>query len=220
MDVPNSQCRIYNMDHSLYKTINCPVPADNYLADIKYVSQNLFDSDSEIELLYTYYQYIPTATSYYYVYNSKVINETGSSLININGARFVYIYKTGENENKLFAFCYDYSVWPEIIWTNIYSLPGMWVYSDILYNKQKDLLPNAYPNPATDMIRLNYELPEDNMNARMNIIDSKGRVVKYYQIDDHTDHILLNVNELSAGVYYYQIEYNNNRTLSKKFIVQ
>ena len=23
MDVPNSQCRIYNMDHSLFKSINC-----------------------------------------------------------------------------------------------------------------------------------------------------------------------------------------------------
>jgi hypothetical protein len=27
MDVPNGQCRIYNMDHSLFKTINCNVPA-------------------------------------------------------------------------------------------------------------------------------------------------------------------------------------------------
>ena len=42
MDVPTKQVRIYNMDHSLFKTINCTVPNGYFLADIKFVSENLF----------------------------------------------------------------------------------------------------------------------------------------------------------------------------------
>lgn len=75
MDVPNEQCKIYNLNHSLFKTINCSVPNGFYLTDVKFVSENLFDNDSEIEILCTYYKYISTATSYYYEYDSKIINE-------------------------------------------------------------------------------------------------------------------------------------------------
>jgi hypothetical protein len=51
MDMPNAQCRIYNLGHSLYKTINCSVPNNCYLADIKYISEKVFDSDAGLELL-------------------------------------------------------------------------------------------------------------------------------------------------------------------------
>jgi hypothetical protein len=220
MDVPGSQCRIYNMDHSLFMTINCAVPTENYLADIKYVSENLFNSDSKIELVYTYYQYFQTTNSYYYVYNSAVIDENGSNLMDIDGARFIYVYKTGDTEYKLFAYCYDYSVFPEIIWTNIYSLPGTYIPLENLAVKQPELFLEAYPNPATDIIRLAYELPANTKSAKMNLLDSTGRIVKNFQIDGHSDHIVLNVNDLSAGIYYYNIEYNNLRTTSKKVVVQ
>ena len=221
MDVPASQCRIYNMDHSLFKTINCAVPANNYLADIKYVSQNLFDTDSDIELVYIYYEYIqPTADTYYYKYKSRVINENGSNILDINGARFIYVYKTGDNEYKLFAFCYDYSVWPELIWTNVYSLPGILVSTGELALRQPDLLLNAYPNPASDIIKLAYELPENIRIAKMNLLDSNGRMVRNFTVDDHTDHLELNVSDFSPGVYYYNIEYNNHRSSSKKIVIQ
>jgi hypothetical protein len=118
MDVLASQVRIYNMDHSIFKTINCSVPNGYYLADIKYVSENLFNSDSQIELAYTYYKYVPTSTSYYYIYGAKVINESGSNLLSIDGAQYIYVNKTGETEYKLFAYCYDYSVSPEkVVWS-------------------------------------------------------------------------------------------------------
>ena len=42
---------------------------------------------------------------------------------------------------------YNYSVFPETIWTNIYSLPGMPVFSAKLKDKP-DFELNAFPNPA------------------------------------------------------------------------
>ena len=219
MDVPASQVRIYNMDHSLFKTISCSVPNGYYLADIKYVSESLFNSDSQIELAYTYYKYVSTSTSYYYIYGAKVINESGSNLLNIDGAQYIYVNKTGESEYKLFAYCFDYSVSPEKVWTNIYSLTGSLVSSLNISANQPDNFLNAYPNPATGIIRVDYELPDDIKNARLNILDSSGKTVKNFMVDRHSDHLTLNVNDLSSGIYHYYIEYDYSRTSSKKLIV-
>ncbi|MBU2650972.1 MAG: hypothetical protein KKA81_08555, partial [Bacteroidetes bacterium] len=75
MDVANSQCRIYNLDHSLWKTMSFSLPANNYLYDIQYVTQNIFDQDSEVECLVTYYEYIDNGSTQYYEYTTVVYNE-------------------------------------------------------------------------------------------------------------------------------------------------
>lgn len=220
MDVPNSQVRIYNMDHSVFKTINCSVPNGYYLSDIKYVSENLFNSDSQIELAYTYYQYVATSTSYYYMYGAKVINETGTVLQPIDGAQYLYVNKTGDAEYKLFAYCFDYSVFPEKVWTNIYNISGFPVFSASISDKQQDVLLKAWPNPASEVIRLQYELPVNVKSASMNVYDSSGRKVKNFAIDSHSDHIAMNVNDLAAGTYLFNIEYDNIRTDTKKIVIQ
>lgn len=220
MDVPASQCRIYNMDHSLFKTINCSVPNGYFLADIKFVSENLFNADSQIELAYTYYKYVSTSTSYYYIYGAKVITENGTVLQPIDGAQYLYVNKTGDSEYKLFAYCFDYSVSPEKVWTNIYGLTGSLVSVLNISGNQPDNFLNAYPNPATDIIRVEYALPDDIKSARLHILDSSGKTVKNFLVDGHSDHLALNVNDLSSGIYHYYIEFDNSRTSLKKLIVQ
>jgi hypothetical protein len=220
MDVPASQVRFYNMDHSLYKTVNCAVPNGYYLSDIKYVSQNLFNTDAQIEFTYTYYKYVSTTTSYYYMYGSGVANENGTNLLTIDGAQYLFVNKTGDTEYKLFAYCFDYSVFPETVWTNIYNLPGSLVSAANISGRQPDVFLNAWPNPANDIIKLNYELPDQIKNASLYLSDSNGRPIGNYQIDNHSDHLALNINDLAPGVYLYYIEYNNRRTVSKKIVVQ
>lgn len=220
MDVPNSQCRIYNMDHSVYKTINCTVPSGYFLADIKFVSEKLFNSDSQIELAYTYYKYVATATSYYYSYGAKVAGENGSTILTIDGAEYIYVIKTGDAENKLFAYCFDYSVSPEKVWTNIYNIPGSLISALASPDSQPDILLNAYPNPASDVVKLSYALPVNVKSASLNLLDSTGKTIQNYRIDSHSDHIALNVGDLSTGVYHYYIEYGKLRTPSKKIIIQ
>jgi hypothetical protein len=220
MDVPNSQCRIYNMDHSIFKTINCAVPGGYYLSDIKYISESLFNSDSKIELAYTYYQYVETTSSYYYNYGSKIINENGSNILTVDGAQYLYAIKTGETSYQFFAYCFDYSVYPEKVWTNIYSLPGTLVATTNFLGGQSAVSMNVYPNPATDIIKLDYELPTNVKSANLNVVDASGRAVKNYQIDRHSDYLALSIGELSSGVYHYYIEYDNMHTLLKKLVVK
>lgn len=220
MDVPNSQCRIYNMDHSIFKTIQCSVPTGYYLADIKFVSEKIFNTDTQIELAYTYYKLITTSNSYYYIYGAKIISENGSVLQNIDNAQYIYVNQTGNEEYKLFAYCFDYSISPEKVWTNIYDIPGTLNASISNSGVYPDVLLNAFPNPATEHIRLVYELPINVKSAKLFLVDSKGRMLRNFQIDGHSDNIALNISDLSSGIYFYFIEYDKHRSASKKIIIQ
>ena len=82
MDVPFSECRIYNLDHSLYKTIRVKLDPNHYLYDISYVTRRLFNHDDSIEFLYMAYEYIEDTVPYYQ-YMVGVVNETGTSLLKV-----------------------------------------------------------------------------------------------------------------------------------------
>lgn len=218
MDVPNAQCRIYNLDHSLFKTISINVPNNFYLADIKYVSESLFDNDSGIELLFTCYKYVPTTNSYYYIYNSKIINEDGTVILNIDGSRYNYVNQTETSTYKLFSYCYDYSVFPEVIWTNIYSLQGTTSFSSMLWNDEPKL--SAFPNPADKTVTVAYQLPEKVSEGVLHLLDNSGRQVNQFIVDQHSDHLSLDVSQYQAGVYHYFVEYENTKTPSRKLVIQ
>ncbi len=218
MDVPKSQCRIYNLDHSLFKTINCPVPNNFYLADVKYISEKLFDSDDGLELVYTYYKYVSTSNSYYYEYDSKVINEDGSALTTIDGARYIYVNKTGNDTYKMFAYCFDYSVFPEKVWTNIYNLPGTSVLS--MLNKVPEFNLDIFPNPASEKVNIFYTLPENEDEGILHIIDNSGRLINQFTVDNHTNYLSLDVQPYQDGIYHYFIECNGSRTPTKKIVIQ
>jgi hypothetical protein len=218
MDVLNGQCRIYNPDHSLFRTINCNVPNGFFLYDIKFLSENLFDNDAGIELLCTFYKYY--SSTQYYEYDSKIINEDGSQIAFIDGALYNYINQTGENEYKLFSYCYDFSLFPEKIWTNIYRLSQTNVSSLYINNPGGDLKADAFPNPAVYSLRVEYTLPSGEQDGILFLYDSRGRAVDEFHVDGHTDHLLLNVSGYSKGVYHYFVKSGNQKSISQKLIVQ
>ncbi len=220
MDVPNGRCQIYNLDHTLFKTINCNVPTDFYLADLTYISEKVFDDDAGIELVCTYYKYIPTTNSYYYEYDSKIINEDGTQIKPIDGGRYIYIFQTEENTYKLFAYCFDYSVFPEKVWTNIYNLPGNPVFSAYLNDNKPEVLLNAFPNPASQTVKVAYDLPSSVETGKLHLFDNNGRAVDQFIVDHHTDHLELDVSKFRAGVYHYFIEYGITKTPSKKLVIR
>lgn len=218
MDVPSGQCRIYNTDHSLFKTINCNPPNGFYLYDLNYLSEKLFDSDPGIELICTFYKY--NSAQAYYEYDSKIINDDGSQMIFIDGSMYNYVNITEDNTWKLFSYCYDYSVFPEKVWTNIYNLPGNPVVSAALNQQNPEVLITAFPNPASNSLKVAYTLPANIDQATLHLIDNSGQMVEQFIVDNHSDHLMLNVERFQTGIYHYFIEYGNNRTASKKLIIR
>ncbi len=218
MDVPASQCRIYNMDHSLWKTIHLPVPVNNYLLDIKFVSEGLFTDDDRLAMAYVYYSY--NQTTEVYSYNAKVITESGVELLSIPGCLYLHVHNMQNAGYKLVAYSYDFSVWPETVKTHVYSLPGEeTTKADFLHINQVSLA-GAYPNPAKDYTIIPYELPAGVAEGKIILSDIRGNTIKTYRVDQHFDHLRVETSGLPAGVYMYTLITGETAVGSRKVVVR
>ncbi len=217
MDVGTDQCRIYNIDHSLWKTIDLDVPSGHYLYDIKYVSENLFTTDNSVSLIYIYYYY--DEVYQYYTYTLKIVKEDGTNLKTIEGAQYVYANNIGEAGAKLTVYAYDYSYYPYPVTTIIYDLPG-----ELLSSNSESEYPSpnllAYPNPSTDFSIVPYLLPDGTTEGEIQILDMQGKTVKTYRVDNQFDHLRINTGQFPRGTYLYKLVAGGHSTKANKLIIK
>lgn len=218
MDVINSQCRIYNTDYTLWKTINLNVPANNYLYDIKYVSENLFTTDNSLALAYIYYSY--DATNQYYTYTAKIIKENGTELMSIPGCQLLYAVNLGELGTKMEAYVFDYSQLYYTVQTRYYDLPGTLV--NAIQDQHVDGMAamRAFPNPAGVIATIPYSLPNGQFEGILTLTDLQGKTIKTYTVDRNFDRITIETGQLPHGTYLYYIKAGNFNSRPEKLIVE
>ena len=217
MDVPASQCRIYNMDHSLWKTIHLPVPANNYLYDIKYVSEGLFTNDEHLALAYVYYSY--NASTQVYSYNAKIISESGQELLSIPGCLYLDVHDMKQQGFKLLAYSYNFNVWPETVKTLVYSLPGQLATKANSPEIIRAMASPAFPNPASSFLILPYKLPDGNSEGLLTLSDMQGHAVRTFRVDSHFEHLRIDVRSLPAGTYVHSLTSGGQIVETGKVIV-
>jgi hypothetical protein len=216
MDVANNQCRLYNPDHSLWKTIQLAVPEGDYLYNIQYVSDKLFNTDSNVELSYTYYSYNDSAQ--YYVYETRVITESGNVLITIPGASYIEVKVSGPGTYKYLAYVWDYSVIPYTVQTWVYSVPGRLLSVDGPPGFTSTLQP-PFPNPGTTEIHIPYNLPEGVTEGVLYVYNSNGQLIKSYEVDRNFAYINVGVGDLPKGMYIAKLHAGSTTNETYKFIV-
>ncbi len=213
MDIANSRCIIYNTNHTTWKTINLPVPANNYLYDVKYLSENLFTTDNGLCLAYVYYQY--DDINQYYTFNAKIIRENGTVLATIPGCQYLNVYNTVNEGSKLVAHSYDYSIVLYTTTTRVYSLPGTLTsipeQGDISFSQA---LP-AFPNPASTEVTIPYSLPSGTNTARLTLTNASGQVVKETLLNANERQCKLDIQGIPAGMYLYTIDAGENSRTGK-----
>lgn len=217
MDVGNNQCRIYHTDHSLWKTVNLTVPADHYLYDVKFVSENLFTTDNNLALAYVYYSY--DETGQYYTYFARIISENGTVLLTIPGAQYLYVNDLGEEGVKLVAYVYDYSVYPYTIKTRVYDLPGEPTNSPVIEAGHFDLTGQPFPNPAGEFTQIPYDLPAGIEEATIVLTDINGKNVQEYRVDRTFKNLYVNTGQLPSGTYFYRLITGAETSPAKKLVV-
>ena len=218
MDWTNVQCRIYSMDHSLWKAVTLTVPTGYYLYDIRYVSEHLFNTDDLVEMAVTYFYY--EEAGQYYIYGSKIVNELGEELVVIPGASYVQVYDAGNYGRKFLAYVYDYSVYPYPVQTWVYDLPGGGAPNSIMGPDASLAMPDPYPNPAISFITINYHLPEHITGAQLQVMDIMGKVLKSYPINTANETYQLDVRMYPKGVYLYRFIANHYCSESFRLIKQ
>ncbi|MEI7500613.1 MAG: T9SS type A sorting domain-containing protein [Bacteroidota bacterium] len=215
MDVVNNQCKLYNIDHSLWKTINLIVPAGMYLYDIRYVSETLFNTDNKVELAYIYYSY--DTTLLFYTYYTMVVNEDGQLLLSIPGCSYLEVKAPGAYGTKMLAYVYDYSI---VLWTmntQVYSLPGNLPTGEISV-EGNSFLNRPFPNPASANVTIPYQLPFGVNTAEIRLINESGKLIKSYTVDRTFRELLIQIADLPKGIYVYQVKSDQGIFSSGKLI--
>lgn len=219
MDVDNHQCRIYNTNHSLWKTINLSVPTNNWLYDIKFVSEGLFTTDNSLCLLYVYYNY--NESGQYYTYNARVIKENGQLLLNLPGCQHAYVYSLSDGSTKLVTFSYNYALWPYTIQTSVYNLPGELITGN-KNSFQAELFSHQapFPNPAAEQVTIPYLLPDNIFSGKLLLMDASGRTIKSYDLTNSSGSISIQTSNFPRGNYFYVIESGSYSSAKGKLILQ
>ena len=218
MDVANKQCRIYNLDHSLYKTVNLVVPAEYYLYNVQHVSEHLFNQDDLIELVYIYSRYNQTETSYYYSYETIVINELGTELLKVTGAGHTEILETDDMGKKLLVYVYDFYQIPATTQTRVYSLPEAALKSGPIRSHQG--MGNPWPNPSAGMVHIPVKLPPNSGPGELILYNLHGQELMRQEVNAEEELLILQEGVLIPGTYVYKVASENGESEGKKITIR
>jgi PKD repeat protein len=143
-----------------------------------------------------------------------------------NNVTVEWVFMGGGLVQSLFV-TYTFSVFgPQVVILNIScGSKNITTYTSYIYisqilgmteNKESDQI-NLYPNPATDF--LNITMGNQSQNPfTLKIFNSAGQQVYAKSVAAKTSQVGINVNDLSSGVYYVQIDAGNGKPLIKKFV--
>lgn len=221
------EMKIYNSNHSLFKTISINKQDLGFSSEpriyddaVILVSQNVFDTDDDIEFL------IYAGNNDGSESKTFIIDDNGSVLFqkaqrpqidddNVDSYQTPFFIQSTETGIKMILRDLDYNVNTKYI----YSLPGTATLS-YAKNELNSINFKAYPNPSSDYINLEYKLPNGVNNGKILVYNLKGKKVKEYNVDNHVSSLQLNNKDLSSGTYIYSIVAGNYKSKSLKLIIQ
>lgn len=224
-DAGNRYLKFYNLDHTLWKTINCnPFPAmvscvtgnTTYFFDALYVSENLFQCDGFVEFLYCSRSDCRWFTAVY--------NELGTPLLIADSTAPL----VKANVPQQYRPIYNTPIGTKLILSHkngsakVYDLPCTLTtgIDQLFKNSTTDQIEmNVFPNPGYYESTVEYKLPNSINQAELVISDINGNEVKRYQIDNNFSNILISQSEIAPGTYFYSLVSDNKVLESKKVIV-
>ncbi|NTW26622.1 MAG: T9SS type A sorting domain-containing protein, partial [Lentimicrobium sp.] len=85
---------------------------------------------------------------------------------------------------------------------------------------ENEFMSDAWPNPATEAVRISYALPEFNKESALIISDLSGKVMLTLPVTSKKGDIEVNTAVLAPGLYLYSLVQNGNKRFTKKLIIQ
>lgn len=210
-DTISKNCVIYNEQHQIIKNIPLSVSSAQFVNSITYLSENLFNNDSKLELVYTTGEWRQINDTYYIYYYTKVINESGEVLLNIPGCQYTSVTNI-DSKSKLLAWTYDYSINSYATNTWIYGLPGQYSDTKVLESSNEIY---AYPNPCQEYIYL----PINESIKTIRIYNQNGQLIDEKETNSSSKNLKYNVNHFSAGMYFFQTVSEKGEGKLTKFII-
>lgn len=79
---------------------------------------------------------------------------------------------------------------------------------------------DIYPNPATNTVNLDYNIPAGLNSAKVIIVNLLGAVVKEAGVERSENKLTMDVSGLESGIYFYSVLVNDDVYKTKKLIIQ
>lgn len=208
-DKQAGQLKLYNTNHTLWKSINLSIPAGFEFSYVYHVAEMLYSLDGTVGFVFTYYKTSPSI-----VYEARVINENGTVLLTVANATSAFPYQVCNEGAKLIATLTDYT--SGITSSKVFSLPGD-LYTDMDKN-YSDFLP-AYPNPASATVRIPYQLTDGLQDGIISLFDANGNEIRTYQIEKENNELIIGTGMLDPGIYFYSVQAGNSILNKGKLII-
>lgn len=100
---------IYNLDHTLWRTVEIPLPKWHFFEEIKHISQFTLNQDELVEVIYSCSVYGSTLNEedpegeFLYDNTLNVINDLGETILKVEGASEMKILEAN-NKSRLLVF--------------------------------------------------------------------------------------------------------------------
>ena len=78
----------------------------------------------------------------------------------------------------------------------------------------------AYPNPAINVVNVDFKIPESISKATIIVTNMLGSKVKEVVLNDRTGKAQIQVTDLVNGIYFYSLVADDQLILSRKFVVR
>ncbi|MCF6171692.1 MAG: T9SS type A sorting domain-containing protein [Bacteroidales bacterium] len=79
---------------------------------------------------------------------------------------------------------------------------------------------DIYPNPATNMVNIDYELTPEVDFAKIRIVNLLGAVVKEAVVERNNTKLTMDISDLNGGIYFYSVLVNGDVYKTKKLVIQ
>ncbi|NLK91899.1 MAG: T9SS type A sorting domain-containing protein [Bacteroidales bacterium] len=204
------QVKLYNTNHSIWKTINVPTISGFTWLGVYNISEGLFNTDNQVECVACYANHSTTPSQYY----TKVIDENGTVIKDIPNRIYAGVRATSSNTFKLIVNDNNNMI------RDVYSLPGTSSNLGLPNGGVEGQVGISYPNPTNQFITLPYDLNGTSSTAVLKIYNVNGQIIESFNIDNSFNSILLDVSNYASGTYRYNINVNGVESSSNSFIKQ
>jgi len=220
LDSSSNQVKLYNTDYSIWRTINVPTFANYRFINSSCVSDNLFNTDNNVEMVVEYMALSATTHPYY---RAAVIDETGAIIQDLDSTAVATVHII-DGSYKLYTLAFNSA--PHGMYnTKIYGLVGTMPCGQcgsLGLTKNGSIstgdVSNPMPNPNSGSTTIFYNLPEGYSTAILNLLDLSGRLVNSYPLERNSTHVTLNTAGLVAGTYFYTLVVDGSEIQPKKLI--
>jgi len=193
----NNIAKIYNADHTLWRTIPLPVSEGLGVIWVKHVSQTRINSDENFEIAYTM-----TSTTDVPQQRGRIINDTGNLILDMRDVFDFSLNEIPGLDDKFIG----------IAWTNGDFQGNVYGFGTLQTTNFTELKKIIYPNPASSEVLVRSETSINTIS----VYNSNGQLVAVY---DGPEITRFSVSDLSQGLYLLRLSDILGKVTTHKILI-